>query len=264
MRTIQHRIGRFARDFGSSAAADITAADIERWLDAYSSRSGEPLGPQTRNNYLAYLSAFFNFAIKKGQAITNPVLQIDRARLERGEIAILLPDQVRRLLHVAAECAPELVPYFAIAIFAGVRPTELSRLRWENINFDLKYIHIAGDVAKVRNQRYVDIEDVLMAWLMVYRHESGPIVPVNAYTFTKLFNHTRDKAGLREGWTNDVMRHSYGTYHVARHESKNKTALMMGHSVKMLDRHYRKPLHRTDATEFWNIMPDEAMHRAEK
>ena len=257
LRTIQHRIGRFARDFGSMQLGDITAEHIERWLNDYASRSGEPLGPQTRNNYLAYLNAFFNFAAKKGHAVTNPVAKIDRARLDRREIAILLPDQVRRLLHAATKYAPELVPYFAIGLFAGVRPTELSRLRWEEINFDLKYIHITGEVAKVRNERYVDIEDVLMAWLKTYHRESGPILPVNSYSFNKLFNRVRKDADLKDTWSPDSMRHSYGSYHVAKYEAKNKTALMMGHSVRMLDRHYRRPLHRSDTTEFWSIMPDE-------
>ena len=60
---------------------------------------------------------------------------------------------------------------------------------------------------------------------------------------------------LQDTWSPDSMRHSYGTYRVATYESKSKTALTMGHSVRMLDRHYRRPLHRSDTTEFWNIFP---------
>ena len=110
----------------------------------------------------------------------------------------------------------------------------------------------------MRNERYVDIEDVLMAWLNLYRSESGPIVPVNQYNFNKLFDRVRKEAGLKDAWSPDSMRHSYGTYHVAKYESKSKTALMMGHSVRMLDRHYRRPLHRSDTTEFWSISPERA------
>ena len=40
----------------------------------------------------------------------------------------LTPDEVRRLLFAGREYAPELVPYLAIAVFAGVRPTEVQRL----------------------------------------------------------------------------------------------------------------------------------------
>lgn len=140
-------------------------------------------------------------------------------------------------------------------VFAGVRPTELQRLTWESVNFDLRYIHIAGGVSKVRNERYVDMEEVLVKWLEPYRQASGPTVVQDAYSFTRIFNLVREQSGLKDTWTPDVIRHAYASYHVARYERKDKTALMMGHSVKMLDRHYRRPLHRSDTTEFWNIFP---------
>ena len=63
------------------------------------------------------------------------------------------------------------------------------------------------------------------------------------------------KAGLKNSWKPDVLRHTYASYHVAKYERKDKTAMMMGNSVKMLDRHYRRPMHRSDTTEFWNIFP---------
>ena len=68
--------------------------------------------------------------------------------------------------------------------------------------------------------------------------------------------------GSRESRSPDSMRHTFASYHAARYERKDKTALMMGNSIKMLDRHYRRPLHRSDTTEFWNITPDEAVCRS--
>jgi integrase len=115
---------------------------------------------------------------------------------DRPEIAILTPDEVRRLLCAARDHAPELVPYLDIAVFAGVRPTELQRLTWEHVNFDLHFIHIGGGISKVRNERYVDMEDVLIRWLEPYRQTSGPVVPQDQYTFTKLFNSSNGPARL--------------------------------------------------------------------
>ena len=70
-----------------------------------------------------------------------------------------------------------------------------------------------------------------------------------------MFNRARQEAGLKSSWSNDVLRHTYASYHVARYERKDRTALMMGHSVKILDRHYRKPLHRSHVAEFWRVDP---------
>ena len=224
----------------------MIARSIDRWFS-----------PVSRNNFLSYLHAFFNFALKKGYTTTNPAEKIDRAHYDRPEIAILTPDDVRRLLCAARNHAPELVAYLAIAVFAGVRLTELQRLTWESVNFDLRYIYIGGGVSKVRNERYVDMEDPLIKWLELYRQTSGPIAPQDTYVFNKLFNRARKEAGLKDGWTPDILRHSFASYHVAKHEWKDKTALMMGSSVKMLDTHYRRPLHWSHVREFWRIPPDE-------
>jgi len=255
LRTINYRIGKFAETFGEARVSEIMPDQIEKWIDKYKSNRKRPLSPVSRNNFLAYLNAFFNFAVKKGHTTSNPIEQIDRVRLDRPEIAILTPDEVRRLLFAARDHVPELVPYLTIAVFAGVRPAELQRLTWEHVNFDLKYIHITGGRAKVRGERYVDMEDVLLAWLKPYGQKSGQICPQDTYTFTKLFDRARGKAGLKESWKPDVLRHTYASYHVAKYERKDKTAMMMGNSVKMLDRHYRKPVHRSHTTKFWNMLP---------
>lgn len=255
LRTIDYRIGKFAETFGDTSIADITPAQIEGWLDGYQSNRRKSLGPVSRNNFLAYLNAFFNFAAKKGYASSNPVERIDRIRLDRPEIAILSPDEVRRLLFAARDHVPELMPYLAIAIFAGVRPAELQRLTWDRINFDLKYIHVTGGTAKVRGERYVDMENVLLKWLKPYRQKAGPICPQETYGFTKFFDKVRQVAGLKTSWKPDVLRHTYASYHVAKYERKDKTALMMGNSTKMLDRHYRRPLHRSHTTAFWSVSP---------
>ena len=261
LRTINYRIGKFAVRFGDTRISEVTAGQIEQWLDGYQSRRGKPLSPVSRNNFLAYLNSFFNHAVRNGHATSNPVEKIDRAHFDRPEIAILTPDQVRSLLEAARQYTPDLVPYTAIAVFAGIRPTELRRLTWEDINFDLRYIHVCGAAAKGRNERYVDMADVLIEWLNLYRRKSGPVCPEDTYIFTKLFNKAREKAGLKESWKPDVLRHAYASYHVAKYERKEKTALMMGHSVKMLDRHYRRPLHRSHVTEFWSILPQESTPR---
>jgi len=250
LRTINYRIGKFAQRFGDTSISEITPGKIEQWLDKYKSNRKKPIGCVSRNNFLAYLNAFFNFAVKKGFAAGNPVERIDRTRLDRPEIAILTPDEVRRLLFAARDHVPELLPYLTIAVFAGVRPAEVQRLTWDRVNFDLKYIHIAGGTAKVRGERYVDMEDVLIEWLRGYRQKSGQICPQSTYGFTRLFNKVRDKAGLKQSWKPDVLRHTYASYHVAKYERKDKTAMMMGNSVKMLDRHYRRPLHRSHVKEF--------------
>tara|TARA_Y100001934_G_scaffold186713_1_gene220328 strand:- start:448 stop:618 length:171 start_codon:yes stop_codon:yes gene_type:complete len=54
------------------------------------------------------------------------------------------------------------------------------------------------------------------------------------------------------------MRHSFASYHLAYHQSADKTALEMGHrDTQMLYRHYRSVVSKDEAAKFWKIEPAE-------
>ena len=57
-------------------------------------------------------------------------------------------------------------------------------------------------------------------------------------------------------WANDIMRHSYGSYHLAKHQDAAMTALQMGHiRTDILFNHYRELVSREDADAYWKIRP---------
>ena len=57
-------------------------------------------------------------------------------------------------------------------------------------------------------------------------------------------------------WSNNVLRHSYGSYHLAKFEDINKTSLQLGHmKPDVLFNHYRDLVTREEADYFWNIFP---------
>ena len=52
------------------------------------------------------------------------------------------------------------------------------------------------------------------------------------------------------------MRHTFGSYHLKKHDSVNATILQMGHrGDKTLFAHYRAAVSRKDADGFWEIRP---------
>jgi superfamily II DNA or RNA helicase len=173
------------------------------------------------------------------------------------------------------EHAPELVPYFAIGLFAGLRPdNELAGMDWRNIDFEHKTLHVEAASAKTRRERYVDMSANLIDWLQPYRQQSGRI----AYNRQR-FDLVREKAGLipprphvgyydlkrangkmfkqkkygpRKGdtiWKPDVMRHTFASYHLAAHNDANKTAAQLGHGAQldMLFQHYRRAVRADQA-----------------
>lgn len=64
-----------------------------------------------------------------------------------------------------------------------------------------------------------------------------------------------DAAGYKGNWPQNVMRHSFVSYHLAQFGDIQTTALEAGHSPDMLFRHYRELVTKDAAAEFWSITP---------
>jgi len=109
------------------------------------------------------------------------------------------------------------------------------------------YIEITAAKSKTRKRRLVTLSENLKEWLSL----DGDFPPTNK---PKRLKRILDESGVI--WSPDIMRHSYASYHLALHQSADKTALEMGHrDTQMLFRHYRELVTKKDAIEYWNIEP---------
>ena len=209
-------------------------------------------GGINRHNYLLVLGGFWNFAINRGYAQQNPVRGIEKVSVDETIPKILTVDEFTQLIRVAESQVPEMIPYFAIATFAGLRPAEIEGLDWKNIDLDKKLIRVVPETAKKRRMRYVEMSDNLVEWLLPYRRDSGHI----SYA-RKLWERVRRLAGVT--WAPDILRHTYASMYIAFHENAAKTALQMGHrDTTVLFNHYRDLVTKSDAERFWSIRPLEA------
>ena len=190
--------------------------------------------------------AFFQLASAEGYIEKSPCCAIQRPINEdNGPPKIFLAKEAAQLLSTALQLDPPYAKYFAIGLFAGIRPNEIDRLKEEDIS--QRYIEITAANAKCRKRRLVNVLPNLKEWLKVSLE-------------TPLKNKRRRKlaiikaAGLN--WAHDIMRHSYASYHLAQFESADKTALEMGHrDTQMLFRHYRELVTKEEAQAYWAIEP---------
>src|SRR4029077_15105917 len=233
----------FVQSFAEEMIAGISAFRIDEWL------RGLGVGPVTRNTYRLRLSVLFSFAKRRGYVTENPVADVERAKERETEIAILSVGELARLL----ECAsPEMLPFWAIGAFAGLRRAEIERLTWSEIDFDASVIEVKASKSKTASRRLVTIQPNLREWLAPYRKCVGRVCPVNVQ---RKINDDRERAGLRTGWPQNALRHSFGSYHLARFNDAAKLALEMGNSPATIFRHYRQLVKPKDAERYWKIVP---------
>ena len=243
---LHQRVGRFAQDFGKRHVHEITVGEMEEWLD-----SKGYYNPITRDNYIRHLITFYKFCIKRGYAQANPALGLDRPSKEEVIPRILTVKEVRAFLEAAQKKNAELIPFLAVSIFAGLRREEAIQLDWSQIDLDRRTVTVTPQTAKKRRTRYVEMSDNLVDWLLPHLRESGQL-----YYSRNYLEKARDEAGI--AWSLDIMRHTFGSYHVAMHNNAALTALQMGHTrTSTLFEHYRQAVRAEDAEAFWNIRPDD-------
>jgi hypothetical protein len=94
------------------------------------------------------LSQFLNYCRREGKWITvNPTENIKVRVPKNGDVKILTVSQTRQLLNAALTCEhpASVIPYLVVQLFAGLRPTEAAKLRWERIHFDTKQIEVSSE-----------------------------------------------------------------------------------------------------------------------
>ena len=242
------RLKRFADDFGSKVIAEITAREIDGWLRLLR------VGPVTRNTFRRRLAVLFSFAVKRNYVAENPVSDVDRAKEVKPEVGILTPTETARLLESAE---PDTLPYWAIGAFAGLRRAEIERLHWTEVDLDGGFVEVKAAKSKTACRRLVPIQDNLRGWLAPYEGLEGPVCPSN---LQKKINDDRDRANLRSKWPPNALRHSFGSYHLARFNDAARLALEMGNSPQILLRHYRELVRPRAAEQYWNIRPARAVN----
>ena len=200
----------------------------------------------SRNAFLSAVSTFCRWCVKKGYLARDPSEAVPRAIVHDREIRILLQKQARALMRACEKVDRALLPYPALALFAGIRPTELERLQWDDIDLKAGVINLCGQRTKTRRSRLVHIRPNLKAFLKAC--DSMPTTNIR-----RRFKAVREAAGLQE-WHPDVMRHSFASYLIPL-EGMAHTATESGNSEQVLLKHYRKPIKKADAYAFFSIAP---------
>ena len=238
------RLSRFVATMGERIVSDISAANVDDWIQALG------VGPQTKNNFRAVLSAAWTFAVRRGYATENVVQLVDKSTVIRDHIPTFTVDEIKRLLAAAPF---DYLPYLAIGAFAGLRPEETAKLQWQHIDFAERTIRVNASVSKTREKRFAEISDNLAEWLQPYTGRVGNVAPPN---LQKLRRSTMKAAGI-ERWPQDVLRHSFASAHYAFYKNPAHTALLLGHRDQdMLLTHYRDLMKPSEAKRYWSLVPD--------
>ncbi|MBO6101805.1 MAG: tyrosine-type recombinase/integrase [Opitutales bacterium] len=205
--------------------SEFTVSDCEEWLNlAFKT-------PSMFNKGRAFLHAIFEFALRKNWCEKNPIRQISRKKVIEKEIQPLTLSEIESILTTSRlPKFKECLPAAALLIFAGIRPREVRRLCWRDIDLSENAITVRSICSKTGGARQVEICASLRKILSgkIPTDSAGQkICPKN---WAQKWRKIRDLSGFKGVWVQDVLRHTYASYFAKRFSDLPRLQLNMGHS----------------------------------
>ncbi len=206
----------------------------------------------SRRKARTILHGFFAFCHKRGWILENPAAFPDvPPPPERRIVPLSLPQAGELLRCCMQETFRNCAAAVGLMLWAGVRPMEVERLRWENIKLEERVIVLHPQHTKTGGARCATIQPALAWWLRLHERESGSLCPRN---WKRRWRQLHQAAGLTP-WVPDILRHSFASYHIACFRNFERLQYEMGHrSLQLLRFRYLATgdISPEQATDFWS------------
>jgi len=264
-RNLRIRVGIFSNGIGNHRVSDIQPEHIDKFL------AGRNASAATRDNDKRAISRFFSWCMEhpRGWLKFNPCSVVTVDKGEKSPLSILTVAECEKLLRAAEKVrGGEIVPYLAVCLFAGIRPSEAGRLNWEQVNLKDGEIRLEAHQTKTGMARVFEIvptlqngrkahrgPDTLLRWLKAYKGK--PFAPSR-----RAFDAVKKSIGFAgrgddnlKPWPVDVLRHTAISHYFRLTGSYGKTAEQFGNSEQIIKAHYQGRVSSEDTEKFYAIMP---------
>lgn len=269
-KNVKSKCGQFVEFVGGNVPVASIMPDR---LAKFMATRGEATA--TRKAWRTFLLGLFGLAVSRKWLGDNPASELDKIEDEdpSDDVEFYAVEDVEKLLRAAERVAPSYAPALALLFFAGVRPHELTgsytvRKDGEDEGtgqviggLDWRFVGVNGEVvvtrstSKTKRYRRIPMSDNLRAWLTRYGGErKGRLIP-NPQAWRRARERIVAAAGV--AWMQDAPRHSFASYHWAKHQNRGELEAAMGHTgdTNTLEKFYTTYVDRKDAERFWSLLP---------
>ena len=247
IRCMGNRLLRTNPELGKRNFSELSVSECEEWLNAAFNT------PSQFNKARAMLHGLFEFAIRREWCEKNPTKRIERRKVVEKEIQPLKLSETKRLIKTAQNESPAYAVVAALLVYTGVRPREVRRLTWRDIDTEEKTITVRSQCSKTGGVRQVEIPPVLNRLLITHKSQnSSHICPTD---WQRRWRKIRDNSGFRGRWVQDVLRHTFASFHAKNYTDLPRLQLNMGHRDLSLLRSRYINMHgisRAEAKSFFN------------
>lgn len=228
IKDLRSYINRFLKyaDWTDRDIRTITQRDCRNLLNAHFRKSGHVFCKAK-----SILHSIFNYAIRRECCDKNPVRGIDSLPIREEKINILTLKQIARFMKaVKAKDLQCMQAAVRLMLWCGIRPGEVQRLRWQDVDFRENVVYIDGQTSKTGGTRAVPLRGSALYLKQFKGKLNDYIAPRN---WVRVWEKLRRRAGMRQ-WQKDAMRHTFASMHLKRFHNIYLLQEEMGHRDSML------------------------------
>ena len=123
---------------------EVSPMLIQKFIDA---KYKDGLSPSSIKKYLVVMSGALDEAVRFNYIRYNPCERVQLPKLVKPETRAYTSEQAKALLSACEKDAIE--PAVKLALFLGLRRSEVAGLRWSDVDFQNNIIHIRNTVVKI-------------------------------------------------------------------------------------------------------------------
>jgi hypothetical protein len=253
LRQKKHKLDLFRDQFGHMRLNQLTASDIETWIDDFDEVESEA----TFNNYRKHVRTMLQPHVDDGTLRRNPAAGVKQRDDSTGEVGILAVDAAAHLFAFAlnSERYRVCLGRLALEAFAGLRFSSGCRLEKTDINLSDRGILLPKHKIKTRKRHYIDqLPSQVWEWLGVTPDACWDLTPRQ---YLELKSNLFIEAGVPH--PHNCLRHSFCTYDVAAHKNPGRTAYILCHrNQDLLWTRYKGNATEADGKRYQTITPQTA------
>ncbi len=212
--------------------------------------------PRQRQKARLILSGVFGTAVKRGWCDANPVAQVEAPRVVEKQVPILTPLEIEQITTTAesyrgGSCAAAV----GMMLYAGIRPHEVARLSWAQVDLRERAIYILPRHSKTGGARRVTIHKPLLRILREHKRADGEMIcPANWLHHWRGLRRAAGWDSPARRWPQDALRHTFASYHLSHFRSFAELQVEIGHrDATLLRTRYVDQRAVVNAGAFWGI-----------
>jgi len=248
-----NRFADFAKEQGVNSPEKIKKDLVTKyrlWLNRQESTRGDGLKKNTQNYHLIALRGFLKYLVKNDIKTLEPE-KIELAKQEQRQVEFLESNDLERILEAPLKVNQLTIiqkrdrAILELFFSTGLRVSELTKLKIENLNLNKDEFTVRGKGAKLRVvflsadakksiKEYLDLRHDVNPYLFIShdnatvgRDEQNNLTPRSVQRLVQKYSRI---AGITKKVTPHTMRHSYATDLLINGADIRSVQSMLGHA----------------------------------